>query len=328
MEAKEISVIIPVYGVEDYLDECLESVVGQTYKNLEIILVDDGSKDNCPAMCDAWAKKDSRIQVIHKENGGVSSARNRGFECATGDYVIFIDSDDLLHLEMLETLAKPLNEYPDVDGAFCGFSSMMENGEILQEIFKQTHDQCVDRVSAAKKVIGKQYYDVLSCNKLFRRSILQEISPLYDETIRYGEDTPWITRVLKNARKIYLSSKILFYYRKRPGSTTYGNRFDEKRLGEYKAQHQMLDAVKQYGDQELINIAKIRFYIWVSGIWRMVYQTGNQKLADQMAEELREPRKLWLEQEGIPVWKNRRLWVDKMIEWKFPKKFVHWVDTI
>lgn len=92
-EAPLISVIVPVYKVEQYLDRCVQSIVDQTYKNLEIILVDDGSPDNCPAMCDAWAAKDSRIRVIHKENGGVASARNVGLDNAVGQYISFVDSD-------------------------------------------------------------------------------------------------------------------------------------------------------------------------------------------------------------------------------------------
>ena len=100
----KISVIIPVYKVEKYLDKCVESIVNQTYKNLEIILVDDGSPDNCPAMCDEWAEKDERIRVIHKENGGVSSARNAALEVATGDYIGFVDSDDWIELDMYEYL--------------------------------------------------------------------------------------------------------------------------------------------------------------------------------------------------------------------------------
>ena len=91
-----VSVIVPVYKVEDYLDKCVKSIVAQTYENLEIILVDDGSPDNCPSMCDSWAQKDSRIKVIHKENGGVSSARNSALDAAAGDYICFVDSDDFI----------------------------------------------------------------------------------------------------------------------------------------------------------------------------------------------------------------------------------------
>ena len=96
----KISVIVPVYKVEKFLDRCVESIVGQTYENLEIILVDDGSPDNCPSMCDKWAEKDSRIKVIHKENGGVSSARNAALYAATGDFIGFVDSDDWIEPDM------------------------------------------------------------------------------------------------------------------------------------------------------------------------------------------------------------------------------------
>ena len=99
-----VSIIVPIYKVEPYLDQCVQSIVDQTYANLEIILVDDGSPDNCPAMCDAWAEKDSRIRVIHKANGGVSSARNAGLDMATGSYIAFVDADDWLEPAAVEIL--------------------------------------------------------------------------------------------------------------------------------------------------------------------------------------------------------------------------------
>ena len=102
----KISVIVPVYKTEGLLDRCVESIVGQTYKNLEIILVDDGSPDNCPAICDEWAEKDSRIRVIHKENGGLCSARNAGMDIAAGDYWGFVDSDDCIEPDMYQLLVE------------------------------------------------------------------------------------------------------------------------------------------------------------------------------------------------------------------------------
>ena len=99
-----ISVIVPVYKTEKYLDRCVQSIVDQTYRNLEIILVDDGSPDSCPGICDAWAAKDSRNKVIHKENGGQSDARNAGIAAATGEYIAFVDSDDRIHPRILECL--------------------------------------------------------------------------------------------------------------------------------------------------------------------------------------------------------------------------------
>ena len=103
-----ISIIVPVYKVEKYLDRCIESVLAQTYTDFELILVDDGSPDNCPAMCDAWAEKDSRIRVIHKPNGGLSSARNAGLDIMKGEYVTFIDSDDTVLPNYLERLLTAL----------------------------------------------------------------------------------------------------------------------------------------------------------------------------------------------------------------------------
>ena len=137
-----ISVIIPVYKVEKYLDRCLESIVNQTYKNLEIILIDDGSPDNCPAICDEYAQKDSRIKVIHKANGGVSSARNKGIDVATGDYIGFVDSDDWIEPDMYETLIKNAEQY-NSDISRCSYvisesmsgqtSKSQDNGTIFLE---------------------------------------------------------------------------------------------------------------------------------------------------------------------------------------------------
>lgn len=101
---KLLSVIIPIYNVEPYLDRCMESIVNQTYKNLEIIMVDDGSPDNCPELCDQWQRKDVRIKVIHKKNGGLSDARNAGLDIASGEYIAFVDSDDFVDLDMYRSM--------------------------------------------------------------------------------------------------------------------------------------------------------------------------------------------------------------------------------
>ena len=119
-----ISVIIPIYNVEAYLDECIASVIAQTYSNLEIILVDDGSPDNCPQMCDEWAAKDSRIRVIHKENGGLSDARNAGIDIATGEYIAFVDSDDWIVPEMYEKMLAALKTE---NAATCAWNMRLEN---------------------------------------------------------------------------------------------------------------------------------------------------------------------------------------------------------
>ena len=142
----KISVIVPVYKVEKFLDRCVESIVGQTYENLEIILVDDGSPDNCPSMCDKWAEKDSRIKVIHKENGGVSSARNAALDAATGDFIGFVDSDDWIEPDMYESLMMRIDE-TGKDIAVCSYYSIEVSGE---------RNEC--RCIADKAVVCKDDY--------------------------------------------------------------------------------------------------------------------------------------------------------------------------
>ena len=127
MEEQLISVIVPVYKVEPYLNQCVASIVNQTYQKQEIILVDDGSPDNCPAMCDAWAEKDSRIKVIHKKNGGLSDARNAGLKIASGACIALIDSDDIMDVNMLTQLYQALEEN-NADIAECDYVKF-ENGQ-------------------------------------------------------------------------------------------------------------------------------------------------------------------------------------------------------
>lgn len=124
----KISIIVPIYNVEKYLQKCVDSILCQTYKNLEIILVNDGSPDNCPAICDEYAKKDKRIKVIHKQNGGVSSARNAGLDVATGKYVQFVDSDDWVEPEYSKTMINLIEEN-NCDLGICGY---IKKGKIVQ----------------------------------------------------------------------------------------------------------------------------------------------------------------------------------------------------
>ena len=127
-----ISIIVPVYKVEKYLDKCVQSIVDQTYQNLEIILVDDGSPDNCGAMCDVWAKKDSRIKVIHKENGGLSDARNAGIKAASGEYIFLLDGDDYILKNAIELMYKGVTEN-NADIAICNYKKVTSDIDLVDE---------------------------------------------------------------------------------------------------------------------------------------------------------------------------------------------------
>ena len=180
-----ISIVIPVYKVEQYLDRCVESIVNQTYKNLEIILVDDGSPDNCPKMCDEWAKKDKRIKVIHKKNGGVSSARNAGIELASGEYLQFVDSDDYIDVSFSESLLSGY-ESNDVD-LICGGYKLVTLGNKTQIFTPKKYVGC-SIFENSDKFLGfvmDGLNDVLH-NKLFKTSIAKKIK--FDTSLPLGED--------------------------------------------------------------------------------------------------------------------------------------------
>jgi glycosyltransferase involved in cell wall biosynthesis len=211
-----ISIIIPVYKVEKYLDRCVESVVNQTYKNLEIILVDDGSPDNCPTMCDEWAKKDNRIKVIHKENGGVSSARNVGLDNATGEYIAFVDSDDYIKKETYKELLNLTITY-NADVVICNFEKVFE-----VEHIKLEEDDC--GVEKIKVYEGENRFNVLNdfyvqttvpWGKMYKKNIFNKIR--YPKS-RVHEDEFVVHQYLYETQKIVYTSKKLYYYLKRKNS--------------------------------------------------------------------------------------------------------------
>ena len=169
-----ISIIIPIYKVEKFLDRCVESVVNQTYSNLEIILVDDGSPDNCPYMCDIWAQKDSRIKVIHKLNGGLSDARNKGLRISTGKFVGFVDSDDWIAPEMYERLFQSIiKEKSDI--AACSVKMIWENNSQNSRMLVQQDNCILNRKDAQEALLDETKLKQPVWYKLYRKSIIEDI---------------------------------------------------------------------------------------------------------------------------------------------------------
>lgn len=224
-----ISVIVPVYKVEEYLDRCVQSILEQTYANLEIILVDDGSPDNCPAMCDAWAQKDSRIRVIHKKNGGLSDARNVGMAAATGEYISFIDSDDWIAPEMMERLVEAL-ERDDSDVAACAVEMAWEDGR-PNEALTVRKDRTLDRNEAQRALLHETLLKQPVWYKLYRRETIKDI-PF--EVGKYHEDVYWSYQAIGNARRVSLIDYVGYYYYQRSGSIM-GEGYSLKRLDAIEA---------------------------------------------------------------------------------------------
>lgn len=212
MRNELISVIVPVYKVEKYLDECVASIVGQTHKNLEIILVDDGSPDNCPAMCDEWAKKDERIRVIHKQNGGVSSARNEGLKQANGEFICFVDSDDYILPNYCELMLEALYKN-NVDVVVC---DLYYRGKKEYNIKK---DKFFDLSNNAEFIdIYKNYQFLPPWNKMLKRALIHTGFPV---GIRYGEDEIFNLNYFKNAKTAVAISEALYMYRDNVESVTH-----------------------------------------------------------------------------------------------------------
>lgn len=211
-----VSVIVPIYNVENYLCQCLDSIINQTYKNLEIILVDDGSPDNCGSICDRYASMDMRIRVIHKKNGGVSDARNAGMRAIAGEYVMFVDSDDWIALDYIEKIM--LNTPFDI--AMTGYTIADEDGDIIDDI---SIARCDDFKKNKKIFVDSVYRSFFgySGGKVYRRSIVKEI--LFQD-ILLREDFVYNIAAMDNAEVVIAIDQSGYYYRQREKSTLH-NRY-------------------------------------------------------------------------------------------------------
>lgn len=209
-----ISVIIPVYNAEKYLEKCVRSITNQTYENLEIILVDDGSTDNCPSICDALSKEDKRIKVIHKTNGGAGSARRAGISCATGEYIGFVDSDDFIKEDMYEVLYTLLVNND---------SQIAKIGHIELQFGEQVpltdHDEPSLIVSDQEEMILRYMHEG-NWDKLYKRDLFNGLPDLPD--LRYREDNLLNFFLFKNAKKMVESSQKEYFFVRHSDSITSG----------------------------------------------------------------------------------------------------------
>lgn len=218
----KISVIIPVYKVEEYLKRCVDSVIGQTLRDIEIILVDDGSPDNCPAICDEYAKKDDRVRVIHKKNGGLSDARNAGIDIATGDFLGFVDSDDYIEADMYEYLYD-LVKKENAEISMCEFFHCYQGKE--PEKNEKITVETVNSETAIYYVLESKKASLTVANKIYRREIFG--SDLRFPVGKIQEDAFVIVDVLDRAKRVVISNEQKYYYFHRADSIT-TVRFNER----------------------------------------------------------------------------------------------------
>lgn len=222
-----ISIIIPIYKVEPYLRRCVDSVLAQTYTDLEIILVDDGSPDNCGAICDEYAAKDPRIKVIHKQNGGLSDARNAGLDIMTGRYVGFVDSDDWIEPQMYERLMELMTQY-DADMAFGGVADdVVENGTVrtVKTSDYGTTPLAEDKLSAMKRYFHGSWS---AWDKLYKALLFHEIRYPVGEI---NEDEAIVLQLLEQCQRICYTNEVFYHYIRRwDGSSITTTPFSPKDL--------------------------------------------------------------------------------------------------
>lgn len=234
-----ISVIIPVYKVETYLEKCIVSVVEQTYKALEIILVNDGSPDRCGLICDEWGKKDNRIKIIHKKNGGLSEARNYGLDIAQGTYVVFIDSDDLVAPTMIERLFAESQKH-EADIVECNYSCFTD---VLPE--KENREPTASTVCTSEKalslLLNESVFKYTVWNKLYRREIF---GTLRFEVGKLHEDVFFTYQAFGKSKCIIKIDDCLYYYRQRSGSIM-GSSFSIRNLDSMEARKRQYYYMKE-----------------------------------------------------------------------------------
>ena len=254
----KISIIVPIYKVEDYLHRCIDSIINQTYSNLEIILVNDGSPDNCGVICEEYAKNDSRIKVIHKENGGLSDARNAGLKIATGDYIGFIDSDDWIHKDMYKILYDIIikKECDIVECNAIKTKSIISDKGIddTYNIFRYTKEDVIEAL-ISEKIVKQTVW-----NKLYKRSCIKNI---FFEKGKVHEDEFWTYRVM-NECNILIHVDINLYYYFQRDSSIMGNKYSLKRLdaieGRYNRYLFIHNKYPKFSSQAKLNLFYICIY--------------------------------------------------------------------
>lgn len=223
-----ISVIVPVYNAESYLEKCMVSITSQTYQNLEIILVDDGSPDTSPDLCDAWEERDSRVRVIHQKNKGVAAARNTGLDVADGEFVAFVDPDDYIDIKMLEIMVSKMKDSA-VGIVECGYHEVLDDQSTVVQ-YKNRYTVKQDAIR--QLLLWDGNIKSVLWNKLYRRDVIQ--GKHFCEDFRCGEDTPFNYYAIKDT-EVYVQIPYPGYYYIRRDTSLVGSAFNRNKMHSLKA---------------------------------------------------------------------------------------------
>lgn len=276
MESPLISVIIPVYNTGKYLQQCLDSVIAQTYQNLDIVVVDDGSTDGSGDLCDQYAQRDERIRVLHKENTGVSSARNMGLIHAKANYLCFVDADDVILPDYVMYLYKLLISY-QADISICGYVKLANIDEYIDE--EKEYIRVYQKQTALKDMIYKCNITSYSYLKLYRKELLNDI--YFDEELHVAEDFDFVYKCLLNTEKIVYGSKVLYIYRQHDESCMHSDNWNKYEKTWEISYHRIKNIKKNI--PELMNAYITYLFIQALGFFSM---SNGWKNADAFKHKL------------------------------------------
>lgn len=272
-----VSIVVPVFNSEEYLLNCIESILSQSYQDIEVVLVDDGSTDSSRSICDRTAVKDNRIKVIHKKNGGVSSARNTGLRIIQGEWVMFVDADDELYNDSIEILMKSVAS--NVDMVIGGYRHYSEEGKVIYEINDRIK-QDIDKLAALKMMYKSLYYNYQGnlWNKLYKREVLVNNHLSFSESIYYNEDRLFIVEYLTmcSNRIVYDTTPVYKYYVRKTGAmASLNSSFNRKFITDFDAYVLMYKRIRsRIKDRELLKQARRGVFLSYSRIKDMMKQFG------------------------------------------------------
>ena len=280
----EISIIVPIYKVENHLDTCINSILNQTFSNFELILVDDGSPDNCGKICDEYEKKDNRIKVIHKENGGLSDARNAGLDIAKGKYIAFVDSDDIIHPRMYEILFQCINK-SDSDIVQCKFKKFKNLDEVKDELdnYNETFEE-YDNKTAIIDMIDNNKINVNSWNKLYKRELFKN---LRFPKGKIHEDEFLTYKLLYNSRKITYVDEELYYYYQNDNGIMNGSSI-LKRLDRIEALEQRSKFFLENGERNLYDKSNSALFFALNKLYFIFKRNEQLKNDKENIERLKD----------------------------------------
>lgn len=284
-----ISIIVPVYNVEDYVLRCLDSLINQSYEQIEIILVDDGSTDKSGKICDEFKKRDERIRVFHKKNGGLSSARNYGIKKAKGDKIAFVDSDDYVKKDLILDLYEEM-QGKGADIVVCGYNDVIPEKATLS-----------GKEATVRLLTKQENIDIISWNKLYKKKLFVKNDIYFPEGKKH-EDTLTTYKLMSKAGKVSYIDKSLYVYVERKGSITASEKVEERLLMREKA---AMEAIDYFDDNKDLKAAAEICLLWAK------YNFLNYALKNEIDEKYEKEAFIWLKQ-NVANYKNNKYMTAKL----------------